>query len=79
MALGFGIWLWSAFDVGGAWLHAKLGLVSLLLVYYLVSGFFLRRAMKHGVLPNGVVLRVFNESSLLMVVPVIYLAVSKSV
>jgi uncharacterized membrane protein len=34
LALLFGILLWLEFGINGAWLHIKLGLVGLLLLYY---------------------------------------------
>ncbi len=78
LALFFGMWLWLEFGITGAWLHIKLGLVGLLLFYYMVSGWLLRRALKSGIFPSRIALRVFNESSLLVVIPIIYLAVSKN-
>jgi putative membrane protein len=78
LALLFGMWLWLEFGINGAWLHIKLGLVGLLLLYYMASGWLLRRALKSGIFPGGWALRIFNESSLLFVIPIIYLAVSKN-
>lgn len=79
MAVFFGMWLWQGFGIGGAWLHIKLGLVGLLFGYFMISGLWLYRAIKRGIFPNGTVLRIFNELSLLFVIPIIYLAVSKTV
>lgn len=78
LALVFGMWLWVGFGVGGTWLGIKLGLVALLLIYFLISGWFLLRAIKHSTFPGSIALRLFNESSLLLVIPIIYLAVSKN-
>ena len=78
LALFFGMWLWLGFGISGAWLHIKLGLVGLLFFYYVISGWLLHRALKSGIFPNGIALRIFNESSLLFVIPIIYLAVSKN-
>lgn len=77
LALFFGMWLWLEFGINGAWLHIKLAFVGLLLLYYMASGWLLRRALKSGIFPSGLALRFFNESSLLFVIPIIYLAVSK--
>lgn len=78
LALLFGAWLWLGFSIGGTWLSIKLGLVALLLVYFLISGWLLFRAVKHNSFLGNITLRVFNESSLLLAIPIIYLAVSKN-
>ncbi|WP_397470995.1 CopD family protein [Rheinheimera sp.] len=78
LALVFGMWLWLGFGINGVWLHIKLALVGLLLLYFLASGWLLRRARESGTFPSGLALRIFNESSLLFVIPIIYLAVSKN-
>src|SRR3977135_2215796 len=37
-ALGFGVWLWLGYGFSGGWLHAKRGLVILLIGYHHVCG-----------------------------------------
>ncbi|MBE0623683.1 MAG: CopD family protein [Burkholderiales bacterium] len=34
----FGMWLWLGYGIGGAWLHAKLAVVTALVVYHLYCG-----------------------------------------
>lgn len=77
LALLFGMILWLKFDVGGTWLSIKLMLVGLLFIYFMLSGWLLYRAIQHGRFLSGIALRIFNESSLLLAIPIIYLAVSK--
>jgi putative membrane protein len=78
LALFFGTYLWLQFDFSGTWLTLKLVLVGLLFIYYIVSGWLLYRAIKFGYFLSGMALRVFNESSLLFAIPIIYLVVSKN-
>jgi len=78
LALFFGMLLWLKFDIGGTWLNIKLVLVGLLFIYFIVSGGLLYRAIKQGSFLDGIALRLFNESSLLLAIPIIYLAVSKN-
>ncbi len=39
---------------GSGWLHAKVGLVVLILVHYIVAGYWLKRVERGGVLPGQV-------------------------
>ncbi|MEO7251433.1 MAG: CopD family protein [Arenimonas sp.] len=62
---------------GGAWMHAKLGMVALLLVYFIFCGRMLKRAMTGSALPSSTRLRWLNELPVLLVVVVIYLVLAK--
>lgn len=62
---------------GRAWMHAKLGLVALLLVYYILCGRMLKRAMAGGPLPSGTKLRWINELPVILLALVIYLVLAK--
>src|ERR1700761_6922959 len=44
-ALGFGLWLYLGYGIGQqqGWMHAKLGIVLLLIVYHLACGRLLKR------------------------------------
>src|SRR5437773_756919 len=54
--------------VGGMkWIHAKLALVALLLVYYIVMGRWLKRAAAGGGLPSSTTLRWINELPIVLV------------
>jgi putative membrane protein len=38
LTIGFGLWLWLAYGFYGGWLHAKLALVAILVVYHVYCG-----------------------------------------
>jgi len=77
MAMLFGLWLWLGFHDTGRWLMLKLALVLALLAYHALCRALLVRVQRGTPLPSGRMLRVFNESALLIVVPIILLAVIK--
>lgn len=77
ISLIFGMLLWMHFRISGAWLHAKLGLVVLLLVYFILVGRWLKRAAVGGSIPPARTLRWLNELPLLFIVPILYLVVAK--
>ncbi len=72
-----GVTLWLHFHIAGAWLHAKLALVALLLAYYIACGKMLRRAAAGGPLPSSTLLRWMNELPVLLLLGVIYLVLAK--
>ncbi|HMB55669.1 MAG TPA: CopD family protein [Arenimonas sp.] len=69
--------LWPDVVAGRAWMHAKLGLVALLLIYFIACGRMLKRAASGGALPASTTLRWLNELPLLLLVGVIYLVLAK--
>lgn len=83
----FGIALWQGWRVwpdampaiaaAGGWLHAKLALVAVLLVFFIWAGRMTRRAVAGHALPSGRVLRVLNELPVLVLLAVIWLATAK--
>jgi putative membrane protein len=76
-AVFFGLALWLHFHIAGAWLHAKLGLVALLLAFYTVCGRMLKRAAAGGALPSAKFLRWLNELPVILLLAVIYLVLAK--
>jgi protoporphyrinogen IX oxidase len=38
LTIGFGLWLWLGYGFHGGWLHAKLVLVAVLVVYHIYCG-----------------------------------------
>jgi protoporphyrinogen IX oxidase len=38
LTIGFGLWLWLGYGFSGGWLHAKMVLVALLVVYHAYCG-----------------------------------------
>jgi putative membrane protein len=76
-ALLFGLWLWLGFHDSGRWLMAKLVFVVGLIGYHLACRVLLGRLQRGAPMPSGLALRLFNEATLLLVLPIILLAVVK--
>jgi len=62
---------------GRGWIHAKLALVVLLLVYFSVCGRWLKRSARGGALPSSKALRWVNELPVLVLLAIIYLVLAK--
>ena len=78
LAVLFGMILWMHFRIGGGWLHIKLALIVLLVIYYIVAGRWLKGAAKlGGTLPAASTLRWLNELPLVFLIPILYLVVAK--
>lgn len=77
LTVGFGLWLWLGYGIGGAWLHAKLSLVALLIGYHLYCG-KLMRDFKHDRNRHGHVwYRWFNELPVVLLIAIVLLVVVK--
>ena len=77
LAFVFGLALWLYFGISGGWLHAKLLLVALMFVYYIVAGRKLKGVDAGKPLPSSKALRWINEIPLLALVPIIWLVLAK--
>ena len=77
LALVLGLVLWLHFGITGAWLHAKLVLVALMLAHYIIAGRWLKGVAKGGALPSSRALRWFNELPVLLLVAIVYLVLAK--
>lgn len=77
LALAFGLALWLGFHISGGWLHAKIGLVVVMLAYFIWTGRLLKRSAKGGGLPSGKRLRLFNELPVLVLLAIVYLVIAK--
>jgi len=77
LALGFGLWLWLGYGISGAWMHAKLTLVAVLVAYHWYCGRLLvdfsRDQNKH----SHIWYRWFNEIPVLVLAAVVILVVVK--
>jgi len=86
-AFAFGLALWLGYRVfpdfptmvgaNPGWLHAKLGLVVLMLLHFTVSGRWLKGVDKGRALPSATTLRWFNELPVLLLVAIVYLVLAK--
>jgi putative membrane protein len=75
----FGTWLWLRYSYAGAWLHAKLILVGVLVVYHIWCG-KLVLDFKHDRNPHGHVwYRWFNELPVVILIAVVFLVVLKPI
>ncbi|MDQ8037530.1 MAG: protoporphyrinogen oxidase HemJ [Pedobacter sp.] len=74
----FGGWMlgenWAFYKTQG-WLHAKLALVALLVVYHLLCGHFLRELAADRSHKSHVFFRVFNELPVLALVAIVILVI----
>ena len=73
----FGIWLWLGYGITGAWLHAKLALVVILIAYHLWSGKLLNDFKHDRNTRSHVWYRWFNELPTIILIVVVILAVVK--
>jgi putative membrane protein len=77
LTIVFGLWLWLGYGLGGAWLHAKVALVALLIAYHLWCGKLLAD-FKHDRNRHGhVFYRWLNEFPVLILFGAVWLAVLK--
>jgi len=76
-ALLFGLWLWLGFHDTGRWLMVKLVFVVGLIGYHLACRVMVGRLQRAAPMPSSFALRMFNELTLLLALPIILLAVVK--
>lgn len=79
VAAGLGIWMLvlNPFWLQQGWLHAKLSLVALLIIYHFFCGSLLRRFAEDRDSRSHVFYRWFNEAPVLVLVGAVLLAVIK--
>lgn len=77
LTIVFGTWLWLGFDFSGAWLHWKLSLVGVLILYHVYCGKLLvdfrNDRNRHG----HVFYRWLNEFPVILLVAIVLLVVLK--
>ena len=76
-AVCLGLWLWLGFGISGGWLHAKLALVAVLLLYHGYCGKLLKDFRDGRNTRGHVFYRWFNEFPVLILVAVVILVVVK--
>ncbi|SKC77876.1 putative membrane protein [Pseudoxanthomonas indica] len=77
LAVLFGGWLVFSYHLWGGWLHAKLTLVALVLVHFILSGRWLKGVEKGKPLPSSFTLRLFNEGPVLVLIAIVWLVLAK--
>ena len=77
VVLGIVLWLYFGVGKGMGWIHAKLLLVALLLIHFIVAGRWLKGCAAGRALPSSGKLRWFNEVPVLLLVGVIWLVLAK--
>ncbi len=76
--VGFGLWLWLGWwGNSGAWIHAKLLFVALLIGYHLWCRQYLKRLQAGQLAQSGRYFRLFNELPLLIFIPILIFVVLK--
>jgi len=73
----FGTWLWLGYGVSGGWLHAKLGLVAVLLAYHVYCGKLLIDFKHDRNRHSHVFYRWLNEFPVVLLFAVVILVVVK--
>jgi putative membrane protein len=81
IALALGLWLWLGYGIGrgpgNGWMHAKLAIVLLLIVYHWQCGRLLQRFARGEERHSHVWFRWFNEGPVLMLLAAVVLVVVK--
>ena len=78
LTLIFGLWLWLGWFPGaGAWLHAKLALVGLLVAYHAWCGMLMLDFRNERNTRSHVWYRWFNEVPVVILIAIVLLAVFK--
>lgn len=80
-AVGLGLWLWLGYGIGrgpgNGWLHAKLGVVVLVLGYHHACSVMLKKFEAQAVARSHVWFRWFNEIPVILLLVAVVLVVVK--
>lgn len=77
LSIALGLWLWLGWGVTGGWLHAKLALVALLVVYHLWCGRLMIAFREDRNTRGHVWYRWFNEIPTVLLFAIVVLVVVK--
>ncbi len=72
-----GVILWLGFGISGNWLGVKLMFVLLLFGYQIQSLRYVRQMRGDLVIQTSIFFRIYNESALLIVIPILIMVVVK--
>ena len=73
LTIVFGVWLWLGFGITGGWLHIKLLLVAILIVYHVHCGKVLADFKNDRNTKSHVFYRWYNEFPVLILFAVVFL------
>lgn len=73
LAICFGLWLWLGYGISGGWLHAKLALVVVLVIYHIYCGKLMNDFKQDRNQRSHVWYRWFNELPVLLLVAIVIL------
>lgn len=78
LTIAFGLWLWLGFGVTGAWLHAKVTFVAMLVVFHIYLGMLVRDFARGRNRHTHVFYRWINEiPALPLLLVIVWLVVAK--
>ncbi len=77
LTIVFGMWLWLGYGFSGAWLHAKLTLVLVLVAYHIYCGKLLSDFKHDRNTRSHIFYRWFNEFPVVLMVAIIILVIVK--
>lgn len=73
LAISFGLWLWLGYGISGGWLHAKIGLVVILVGYHFYCGKLMNDFKLGKNKHSHVWYRWFNELPVLLLFAIVVL------
>jgi len=77
LTITFGVWLWLGYGITGAWLHAKLILVALLIAHHFWLGHLVKVFANDANARSHVFYRWINELPLPLLIAIVILVVVK--
>ena len=79
LAVGFGLWLWLGYGIGGNWMIVKFLLVLLLLGYHYYCGKLVKQFAADQNTRSHIFYRWFNEIPVLVLVAIVILVTVKPI
>jgi putative membrane protein len=77
IAMILGAWLWLGFGITGNWLMVKLVLVGLLIAYQAQCWRYIAQMRRDEIIKSSLFFRIFNESALVIVIPILIMVTVK--